>query len=143
METYCGSCKKNTGNKNSNVKRIKQSRLMLVSNCVVCGKKKSGFTKSQEVHQTIVSIKFIMNKIFRNFLFTGDKFMLKLQLKQPGCTYSQAPAYEACDSTRKPPHTSKRLETCKKSTPCLIKKASRRAADRTSKTTMFLIFHFL
>ena len=31
----------------------------------------------------------------------------------------------------------------KKSTPCLIKKASRRAADRTSKTRTFLIFHFL
>ena len=30
----------------------------------------------------------------------------------------------------------------KKSTPCLIKKASRCAADRTSKTTFF-IFHFL
>ena len=31
----------------------------------------------------------------------------------------------------------------KKSTPCLIKKASRRVADRTSKTATFLIFHFL
>ena len=55
----------------------------------------------------------------------------------------QALACEACDHTGTPPHTPKTLETCKKSTPCLIKKASRRAADRTSKTTMFLIFHFL
>ena len=31
----------------------------------------------------------------------------------------------------------------KKSMPCLIKKASRRVADRSSKTTTFLIFHFL
>ena len=39
-----------------------------------------------------------------------------------------------------------RLKHCrcaKKSTPCLIKKPSRRVADRTSKTTAFLIFHFL
>ena len=30
METYCVSCKKNTGNKNSTVKRTKQNRLMLI-----------------------------------------------------------------------------------------------------------------
>ena len=39
-----------------------------------------------------------------------------------------------------------RLKHCrraKKSTPCLIKKASRRVAERTSKTTTLLIFHFL
>ena len=50
METYCVTCKKNTRNKNSTVKRTKRNRLLLVSNCVVCGKKKSGFIKSQEVH---------------------------------------------------------------------------------------------
>ena len=55
---------------------------------------------------------------------------------------AQASANEACDSTRTPLHTPKTLETCLKSTPCLIKKASRCAADRTSKTTFF-IFHFL
>ena len=37
----------------------------------------------------------------------------------------------------------KHWRRAKKSTPCLIKKASRRMADRTSKTTTFLIFHFL
>ena len=36
----------------------------------------------------------------------------------------------------------KTLETCKKKY-ALFKKASRRVADRTSKTTTFLIFHFL
>ena len=46
--------------------------------------------------------------------------------------------------TRTPLHTPKTLETCKKkSTPCLIQKASSCAADRTSKTTVFFIFHFL
>ena len=50
METYCFSRGKNTGNKNSSVKKTKQNRLMLVSNCAVCGKKKSRFIKNQKVH---------------------------------------------------------------------------------------------
>ena len=41
-----------------------------------------------------------------------------------------------------PLHMPKTLETCKNSMPCLIKKASRCAADRTSKTTTFFIFTF-
>ena len=40
IATYSISCKKNTANKNSTVRRTKQKRLMLVSNCAVCGKKK-------------------------------------------------------------------------------------------------------
>ena len=36
----------------------------------------------------------------------------------------------------------KHWRRAKKSTPCLIKKASRRVADRTSKTTTFLTFIF-
>ena len=54
---------------------------------------------------------------------------------------SQASAYETCERTRTPLHTPKTLDMLKKSTPCLIKKASRCAADRTSKTT-FLSFTF-
>ena len=37
----------------------------------------------------------------------------------------------------------KHWRRAKKSKPCLIKIASRRVADRTSKTTTFIIFHFL
>ena len=37
----------------------------------------------------------------------------------------------------------KHQRRAKKRTPCLIKKTSRCAADRTSKTTTFCIFHFL
>ena len=40
METYCVSCKKSTANQNSSVKKAKQNRLMLLSNCVVCQEKK-------------------------------------------------------------------------------------------------------
>ena len=50
MEAYCVSCKKNTANENSSVRRSKQNRLMLVSNCAICGKKKSRFIKIQELH---------------------------------------------------------------------------------------------
>ena len=50
METYCVSCKKNTADENSSVKKTKQNRLMLLSNCTVCCKKKSTFIKNQELH---------------------------------------------------------------------------------------------
>ena len=40
MEFCCVSCKKSTSNENSSVRKTKQYRLMLVSNCTVCGKKK-------------------------------------------------------------------------------------------------------
>ena len=43
METYYSSCKKYTGNENSIVQKTKQNRLMLSSNCTVCGKKKLTF----------------------------------------------------------------------------------------------------
>ena len=41
METCFVSCKKNTANKNSNIRRTKQNILMTLSNCAICGKKKS------------------------------------------------------------------------------------------------------
>ena len=43
METYCVSCKKNTASKNSIVRKTKETRLMFLSNCTACGKKKSTF----------------------------------------------------------------------------------------------------
>ena len=36
--------------RNSSVRKTKQTRLILLSNCVVCGKKKSTFIKNKEVH---------------------------------------------------------------------------------------------
>ena len=38
METYCVSCKKYTANKNSNVRKTKENRLMFLTNGAVCGK---------------------------------------------------------------------------------------------------------
>ena len=37
MAIYCVSCKKNTANKNSSVRKTKQNRLMLLPNCTICG----------------------------------------------------------------------------------------------------------
>ena len=51
METYyCVSCKKYTKNENSNVIKTKQNRLMLLSNCAICGKNKLTFIKNKELH---------------------------------------------------------------------------------------------
>ena len=49
MENYCVSCKLNTANENSSVRRTKQNRVMLVSNCAAFGKKKVRFIKNKEL----------------------------------------------------------------------------------------------
>ena len=40
-ETYGASCHKNTANINFSVRRNKKNRLVLVSNCCICGERKS------------------------------------------------------------------------------------------------------
>ena len=89
METYCVSCK-NTVNENSSVRKTKQTRLMLLSNFAVCGKKKSTFIKNKELHNfdKISNDSFKMTTTINKFLLTGEKFMPELHLKQPGFTYS-------------------------------------------------------
>ena len=52
MGMYCVSCKKNTANENSSVRNTKQNRLMLLSNCAICEKKKSTFIKNQELNNS-------------------------------------------------------------------------------------------
>ena len=42
--------RKKTENENWNVGKSKQNRLMLLSNCAVCAKKKPSFFKNQELH---------------------------------------------------------------------------------------------
>ena len=49
METYCVSCEKYTAHKNSSVRKTKQSRLMLLLNFAVCGKKKTTFIKNKKL----------------------------------------------------------------------------------------------
>ena len=50
METYCVSCKKNTANENSSVKKTKQNISVLLPNCAICIKKKSNFIKNQDTN---------------------------------------------------------------------------------------------
>ena len=50
METYCVSCKKYTTNEHSSVRKTKPNRLMILSNCTSCGKKKSTFIKNKGLH---------------------------------------------------------------------------------------------
>ena len=50
METYFASYKKHAANINSSVRKTKQNRLMVLSNCTICGKKKSTFIKNKELH---------------------------------------------------------------------------------------------
>ena len=78
METYCVSCKKM--NKNSGVRKTKENRFMILSNCAICGKKKLTFIKNKELHS--FNDYFEMNKIINKFLLTGGKFMPKLYIKQ-------------------------------------------------------------
>ena len=68
---------------------------MLSSNCAVCGSKKSRFIREQEasrISRSSVRCYFkgiIMNKIVNKLLLAGDKFMPKMQLRQPAFTYSE------------------------------------------------------
>ena len=47
-EIYCLSCKKYTKNNNPKIVRNRQNRLMIQSNCAICGSKKSRFIKEQQ-----------------------------------------------------------------------------------------------
>ena len=39
IKTYCVSCKQNTANENSSVKKTNKNRLMLLSHCVLVARK--------------------------------------------------------------------------------------------------------
>ena len=48
MESYCLKCKKYTKNINPKVSSTSNGKLMILSNCPICGSKKSKFIKKQE-----------------------------------------------------------------------------------------------
>ena len=62
IETCCVSCKKNTTNENSSVRKTIQNRLMPLSNCAVCGKKNrvSLKIKNSTTQYSTILIKFQM-----------------------------------------------------------------------------------
>ena len=64
MVTYCLVCKKNMENKDGKMIKTKNGRLMLSSNCAVCGDKKSRFIKEKEAKGLLsnLGIKTPLNK---------------------------------------------------------------------------------
>ena len=48
MLSYCLKCKKNTESVNPSVSATSNGRTMILSNCAICGPKKSKFIKNQE-----------------------------------------------------------------------------------------------
>ena len=48
MKSYCLGCRKDTENINPKVSKTSNGRTMLLSNCAICGSKKSRFIKNQE-----------------------------------------------------------------------------------------------
>ena len=68
-ETYCLVCKKNT---NPKIVRNRQNRLMIQSNCSICGSKKSRFIKEQQTMGILsnLGIKTPLSKVpLLNILF--------------------------------------------------------------------------
>ena len=47
-ETYCLACRKHTKSINPKIVRNRQNRLMIQSNCAICGSKMSRFIKEQK-----------------------------------------------------------------------------------------------
>ena len=54
METYCICFKKNTANKSLSVRKTKQNRLMILSNCAVFGTKKLDFISKYRTFKWLV-----------------------------------------------------------------------------------------
>ena len=48
MESYCLKCRKNTENINPKMSGTSNRKAMTLSNCAICGSKKSRFIKNQE-----------------------------------------------------------------------------------------------
>ena len=59
MLSNCLKCKRNAESENSKVVRTKNGRIMVSSNCAVCGSKKSRFMKEQEAKR----LQIIISKI--------------------------------------------------------------------------------
>ena len=99
------------------------------------------------VCQLLILLFVVILKLIHAFSLSSDKnLLLRFLLSKLITSYQylkvQAWAYEACDCMCTPLHMPK-TEMYKKSTPYFIKKASRCAADPTSKTITFFIFCFL
>ena len=48
MESYCFKCKKNTESIDPKISSTSNGKSLILSNCAICGRKKSRFIKNQE-----------------------------------------------------------------------------------------------
>ena len=64
MLSYCLKCRKNTKNINTKISETSNGKTMILSNCAVCGTKKSKFIKTQEANGLLSSLGIkTLNKI--------------------------------------------------------------------------------
>ena len=49
MESYSLKCRKDTENINTNISKTSNNRTMVLSNCKICGSKKSRFIKNSKI----------------------------------------------------------------------------------------------
>ena len=54
--SYCLKCRKNTENINAKVSKTSNGKTMVLSNCAICGKKKSKFIKKKEAKGLLSSL---------------------------------------------------------------------------------------
>ena len=55
MLFYCSKCRENTESKNPKVVKTKNGRIMVSSNCMVCGSEKTKFIEKQEASSLLSS----------------------------------------------------------------------------------------
>ena len=65
MESYCLKFKRNTGNIDLKMSSNSNGKTMILSNCAICGSKKSRFIKNQEAKGLLsnLGIKTPLNKV--------------------------------------------------------------------------------
>ena len=65
MKSYCLKCRKNTENINPRVSKTSDVKTMILSNCAICGSKKSRFIKKQEASAILsyLSLKKPLSKV--------------------------------------------------------------------------------
>ena len=68
MENYCVSCKENTANKSSRVRKTKLNRLMLFLNCAACRNKNEDLLNSKNSIEHYLTISIIFGVISLNWI---------------------------------------------------------------------------
>ena len=58
MSSYCLKCRKDTENINPVVSKTSNGKTMILSECAICGAKKSKFIKKQEAKGLLTSLGF-------------------------------------------------------------------------------------